>query len=509
MRQGFASHDEGLNMAAGSPRSRPRRLAATLTNQDEIEIEHLFDRARVLVRLESGLSDDADARESFLFAVNQILRFCPNVAVSFAPGNPGLLEVCNTLSAMIHGVGHVVTFVDLNILDRFDAIANIGVDVQGVRPWTTINSNGWLVRIASSESGVARLPWEPGHPNPIAALAAACLGVGQVFLRLIGYPHRPKVAEEISLYDYRSGRIGSLNLGPELPVTLPQLDALIVGSGAVANGWAYAVKRLPVSGRLTAVDRESFEVGNIGPYVASGREWIGHAKVQMIQNYLAPAIQVIPRPEEWELFKIRLQHGAELPPLVINGLDNVETRHSVQRLWPDVLIDMASGGPTAQVIAKRKQSQGICLLRALTVPTGELGYAERLSRALGLAPDRILNDATSPILQADVEAAPAGLRFELERARLNQELICGRITAYNLGRPDDQAEFAPAAPFIAGLAGAVGAAETLRALLGDRSDRTLHFQYDARSNMARSLRMVCSPDCECQWGAAALLRTVS
>jgi len=212
---------------------------------------------------------------------------------------------------------------------------------------------------------------------------------------------------------------------------------------------------------------------------------------------------VIPRPEEWKLFKIRLQHGAELPPLVINGLDNVETRHSVQRLWPGVLIDMASGGPTAQVIVKRKQSQGICLLRALTVPPTELGYAERLSRAIGLATDRILNNPTSPILQADVEAAPAGLRSELERARLNQELICGRITAYNLGRAGDHAEFAPAAPFIAGLAGAVAAAETLKVLLDDRSDQTHHFQYDARSNKTRSLRMVCSPDCECQRGAAA------
>jgi hypothetical protein len=57
--------------------SRPVRLAARLRGQDEAELEHLFRAARVLVRLEDAFAGVSDARETFLFAVNQSLRFCP------------------------------------------------------------------------------------------------------------------------------------------------------------------------------------------------------------------------------------------------------------------------------------------------------------------------------------------------------------------------------------------------------------------------------------------------
>jgi hypothetical protein len=83
---------------------------------------------------------------------------------------------------------------------------------------------------------------------------------------------------------------------------------------------------------------------NIGPYVASHRAFLGRAKAELIADVLSPDIRVTPRADEFEFFKIRLEHGLQVPPLIISGLDNPETRRSVQRLWPEVLVDMGAGG---------------------------------------------------------------------------------------------------------------------------------------------------------------------
>src|SRR5207249_8423580 len=105
---------------------------------------------------------------------------------------------------------------------------------------------------------------------------------------------------------------------------------------------------------------------NIGPYVAAVRQWIGRPKAEIMRELLAPRIAVTPRAEEFELFKLRLGYGQlRVPPLIVNGLDNVETRHAVQRLWPATLIDMAAGGTMAQVIVKEVAGDSICLLQAL------------------------------------------------------------------------------------------------------------------------------------------------
>src|SRR5207244_1664674 len=143
---------------------------------------------------------------------------------------------------------------------------------------------------------------------------------------------------------------------------------------------------------------------------------------------LEPAIAVTPRPDEWEFFKIRLHYGLRVPLIVVNGLDNVETRHSVQRLWPEVLVDMAAGGLTSQVILKARQSHGVCLLRALDRPAQEVGWTERLARETGLPIERILEGLTTAITEADVAQAPEDKRAGLERAREKGQLVCGRVT---------------------------------------------------------------------------------
>jgi hypothetical protein len=257
------------------------------------------------------------------------------------------------------------------------------------------------------------------------------------------------------------------------------------------------MKRLPVMGNLEAIDRQSLRIENIGPYVASSRAWLRRSKAEMIQSLLEPTITVNARPEEWELFKIRMRFGLRLPPIIVNGLDNVGTRHSVQRLWPDCVVDMAAGGLNSQVIVKIRGDEGICLLTALQRPESEVGWAERLSADTGLSAERIREEATTAITEEDIANAPPEQRGLLARARERGQLLCGRITQQNLELEGADPDFAPVVPFVTAFSGVVGAAETMKRLMGQRA-QGMHFQASFASGRSRSLVMHCGQSCECR-----------
>jgi hypothetical protein len=474
--------------------SRPARLGAFITGQTEEAVIHLFTEKRILVRLEAPFCEVADARETFLFAVNQCLRFCSNISVCIEGGSEALIRACDSLVVRVHGSGAGVEVVK-NLAGRvFDAIVNVGTEVLYDHPAATINSSGWVARLATTGSPTPRLFWKVGTPNPLGALAAACLGVGAAFMTILDRP--PAVSMETSLFSHQVGNPGTLESGPPLPTSPLQIDAFLVGCGAVTNGWVYALKRLPVFGRLQAVDRQSLRLENIGSYVAVGLESVNKPKALLIKELLAPAIDVTERSDQWEFFKIWLDHGIEPSPLIIAGLDNVTTRHSVQRLWPETLIDMAAEGLLSQVIVKHKKGEGLCLLRALSIPPGEVDWAQTLAKATGLDPALIANEPTGEITQAEIEAAPVDKQAELRSAMGRPR--CGHINRQSLQLEGYDADFAPAVPFVTGFSGVVGAAETVKWLMGRRFPHTLHFQKSFESNRSRALGMKCDPSCECR-----------
>lgn len=474
--------------------SRPARLGALITGDSEESIVHLFTEKRILVRLEAQFLEVADARETFLFAVNQCLRFCSNISVLVAAGPGQLTRACDSLAARIHGPTAAVEVVEKLTSRSFDAVINVGREVFQDLPSATINSSGWVARVATSGSMTRELCWIPGTPNALGALCAASLGVGAAFFAILGQPLT--LSTETCLFNHEVAPLGELEAGPPLPASPLWLDAFLVGCGAVTNGWAYAVKRLPIVGRLQAIDNQSLRLENIWSYVAVGRESVGKPKAAVIKELLPPAIDVTARSDQWELFKIWLDHGLEVPPLIITGLDNVTTRHSVQRLWPETLIDMGAGGLQSQVIVKRKNNDGLCLLNALTIPPDEKDWAEGLAAATGLDPAIIASDPTGAITQAEVDAAPADKKAELQKAVGKPR--CGHINRQSLEMEGYDPDFAPAVPFVTAFSGIRGAAETMKWLMGHRYPHSLHFQHSFESGRARALQMTCSPSCECQ-----------
>jgi hypothetical protein len=140
------------------------------------------------------------------------------------------------------------------------------------------------------------------------------------------------------------------------------------------------------------------------------------------------------------------------------------------------------------------KTESICLLQALEVPPNEVDWAERLAQQTGLSAERIRQDPTSEITTADIAAADPNLRPLLENAQ--GTLICGRVTEQNLTMEGHDPNFAPAVPFVTAFSGIIGAAETMKYLMG--CSQALHYQQNFFSYRGRALHMRCNSQCECR-----------
>jgi hypothetical protein len=473
--------------------SRPLRWASEVSGIDEQQLRDYLRNVRVALRLESGF-DHPDAREAFLLSVNMLLRFCPRLVVIT---DTRILAVAIKARALALAILQTEAAVEVLTEDpdwtRFDAVLTVGRRSVKADGALVINSNGWVARLGTTSSIV--LPWTYSRANAVGALTAACLGVGATAAILLRMPGPPQ-AFELSMFNLRTGPLQSLAFGPMLPVVPPQIHAVVFGCGGVTNGWAYAVRRLPIRGALEAVDMQSLRKENLGPYVLSTWADLDKSKAALIKKALSPGIKVTSRPEPLEFYKIRLDQGlVEIPRIMIAGLDAIAPRHVVQRLWPDVLIDMASGGTTTQLVVHHAGGAGCCLLEALELPDGTADFAQRMADATGLSAQRIRNNPTDPISEEDIAAAPPEHRGKLETARRTGRLVCGRVTEYNLSEEGYSTAFHPAVPFVSALSGIAGAAETMKALMG--ASVPFHHQFEFGTMRSRRRQLERSSLCEC------------
>lgn len=469
--------------------SRPLLLATQLTGASPDEARSRLFNATVHLRLAPEFADSHDAALLLRSLADQLSRFCGTVVV-YAPA--AIAQACLDRDRELHDTPRVraggpspagAAGLDILVGDRPESPGEIATC-----------SDGWTGRVSAISTGEPITAFTIA--NAVGALTAAALTAGEAFLRLIGVT-RPPRAFELSAWTGHCGLPGTLPHGPRLPAIAP-IDALLVGCGNVMNGWAVAARALQITGQVRAVDRQLLGEENLGPYALARRDMIGQPKTALLAAHLQPRIAVTRYDEELDLFVPRITRWhLPLPALVINGLDEVGPRHVVQRLWPDVLVDMAAGGTTSQVIVHRRDGAGQCLLGAFTVPDAELGYIRRIETVTGLRRERFLNDFTTPITNEDVAKAPPEHRAGLQAAADSGQLLCGYINQASLTANSSGGNFAAAAPFVSALTGARAAAITV-ALLSGSKPGGLRWQYNFLGNRARTAVLHCAATCECQ-----------
>jgi len=449
--------------------SRPAKAAAQLAEQ--ALDRHRFMAKRVLLTGEAEILNSSNGRNCFLDAIGLVIRICPNITIHVPAGCEELKAVSQAFSDRV-AFGPGVEYCNhVDDVGSFDAILSVGTAVNPGLPWTTINSNGWLARVSSGKCSV---PGDVSVENPIGALAAASLGVGEVFKRLIRLkPERGDFLDGLS-FSLRTFRAGETDCGPELPTSL-DIDLLLVGAGAIGNGTVLLLSQLPCCGRVGIVDSQTYGEDNLGTCILMGLHDLGASKAKTLAAHLQrPLLEV----QDYEMmFDAYARDAPTIPAVVLNGLDNIPARHQVQRgIWPDIVVDGAIGDFMCQVSRHPWPDDVACLICLFREPGAP---AETLQmQATGLPLERLLQpDAL--VSASDVEKAP-GEKRDFLRAHLGHP-ICSVIQegiALKISAEQQQKGFEPSVPFTACFSACMVVAEMIAHFMQWPSVLAPRFQFD-------------------------------
>lgn len=473
--------------------SRPLATAATLGSH--AADLHRFEDKRILLTGEEDVLATYNGRECFLNCLRLAVRICKDVSV-------WLPKTSKSLLVEVRAEANRIAFrVPVRFLEvapdyiGFDAILCVGFTARPELPWTVINSDGWLARVSS---GQISLPGDTGRANPIGALAAACLGMTEVFKRLLRLSEDRGPFFNGLTFSLLTYQVGTTDPGHSLPERIP-LDLLLVGIGAIGNGVVHLLDKLPITGRAWIIDRQTFQPENFGTCLLVGPGNIGESKARFAEGILSGRLQVQASKEELSSFRERLGKEVPYPALVLNGLDNIDARHEVQDIWPDLVIDGAIGAFGCQVSRHPWGEDTACLKCLYPKRTGGTLAEIVASRATGLSPERARQMLDS-VTGEDVAAAPEEKRAWL-KDRVGKQ-ICSVIPealAQNLSTEEQKDGFEPSVPFVACLSACMVVTELIRHIAGWDGPLAPRYQFDALMGPAFGLHFpqARKKDCDC------------
>ena len=450
--------------------SRPIATAAVLG--DFAPDNHRFVDKVVLLTGETEILKTANGRACFINSLLLLHRISKTVEVFLPSGLDGIQNECNDIVNKISN-SSIRILPKQPAFSAYDAILSVGAAARESLPWTVINSNGWLARVSSLNESI---PSDTCDYNPIAALAAACLGVTEIFKRLVRLKETRGMmlnSTSFSLYSYKTGEN---DLGPELPKKV-EVSLLLVGVGAIGNGIVHLFNQLPIAGNVSIVDYQKYGLENIGTCLLIGQSELGKPKALFAEDYLGRDL-ARGFVENIQQFSERLRNDIPAPKIILNALDNIDARHIVQDLWPDVIFDGAIGDFSAQVSRHPWSEDIACLKCLLQKPTGEASEIVG-SRATGLRPERISN-ADDVVTEEDIESAPDKMKAWLKERKGRK--ICSIVQEGVIQQISDAQQnnnFQPSVPFVACLSASMVVAELIKYVAGWPTPLECRFQFDA------------------------------
>jgi len=480
--------------------SRPMGVARALQPQP-LDASAVLSRAVVLTGERETLSTRNGAW-CLLNSMRLLSRIVGQLRIVL-PDNLGSLESeVRELTHALWSVGSVEVLLEREgpIATPVHAVLNVGAIVPGDSCWTTINSNGWLARVSSVPG---RLSGDAALSNPLGAMAAATLGVAEVFKRVYGIntEQAPLLeATEFSLYNLGAS---DPTAGPELPGVMHLPDTLMVGAGAIGNAIALLLNQLQVHGRMHIVDKQDFAEENLGTCVLlDDKAWLGTSKAKR----LAQALNGGNLTCTFEQSPIAIAARGPIlramtTELVLNALDDVEARRDTQLLWPSVLVDGGINAVGAAVRVHRLDRPRWACMRCGFKQAVASATAVQ-SEATGLSKETLASDHDRQLNDADIAAAFPEKRSWLKVQQQLGRTVCATIAEAQARRVGMNIApgFRPSSPFVAGLSAVLVMAEALKALYFKQVQTIQHFQMESifiGPASGAALMTSASTRCEC------------
>lgn len=434
--------------------SRAARLAARASGQDESELER-------------RLSDTS-------------------VTVSVDPDLPGGLEAARILAETLRRLPLELHLDQAGLPAQWVAEASVAcAAIDDSRPLVVGRANGLAVHIGVDERAPLRvIPDGYGarlRRDGVLQQSRAANGLGVLFAAAIAAAELFKdAADVLPTRQIRHQQLhfcpvtlgDDLEQAPELGPTTLELG--LVGVGAVGTATARILGMLPLSGRVLVIDPEPYALENLGTYSLGTRidAETGRAKVALAADALANfnAVPFVGRVED----ALGLIDSRQLPwpRVVLSGLDSVAARHATQSLWPDYLIDAATGDTALGVHEAR--DGGACMMCFFPPHADGASALTRLVNATQLTPAQ-LADGDRLLAEEDLHDLDDEHR-ELLRPHVGTA-VCGLANAIGLTAGGDDS-YLPSVPFVSQQAACLGVGRLVARLLG-LEDLPNLVQYDA------------------------------
>lgn len=444
--------------------SRALRLGAGASGVSESETAARLARAHVALSVDPTFAGAVETAETL---VDTLAR---------RPGNLTLLDVSDELEqGLIARIRSIDPDYPVQTATSLPADATMTVHIgasgeerAGDEPHLVALPDNQGARLASDGSSLTQLK----APSSLGTMTTAALVAAEIFKHSAGVrPERMTLHRRLAFCPVTLS--DDLTLAHALRAT--SVDLALVGLGAVGTAAAQILSRLPLHGHALLVDRQPLAVENLGTYSAGGFADLGRPKVDIVAELLT----------NFETIKFD-GDIADVPPLIdarelpwpgflLAGLDSVDARHATQRVWPDHLIDGATGDTAAGIHEVFGAGQP-CLQCFLPPPQPSESSLVELAKATGLAIDQLAN-GDRPLLEHDLQ----GLNNE-QRGRLEVHLgkpICGLAHALGLTSDDENDTYQPSVPFVSQLAAALVVGRLISRLATPDAALPNFVQFDA------------------------------
>jgi molybdopterin/thiamine biosynthesis adenylyltransferase len=434
-----------------------------------------------------GIESTRAGRALVETTANLVVRFCPQVRLrpttAFADDLAARLIAIDS-SAEPYG------------LTRPNALlVHLG---GGGRGDVTGSAEGWVAYVSGFGEEVPRLR---EADVVIGAHGAAALVASQVFVRAL--EPDPGVAGPSRWTAYSLFEYGQPVMSP--PAISPPVIAatLLGGCGAVGQACVDVLVSSGARGRLPVIDHGLVDdPTNLNRSLLAVEHDLKDCTpkvdlaVRRTKGSLL-AIEAIQRPLE-EVVALIEAGAMPWPLVVLSALDNRPARWTLQSLWPDLVLEGATGETMVQIF-RHAHADGTACLRCLHPDEGEArDYVSSMAEATGIGRERIaaaLDGLSAIVTEHDVDAAVPAVRG-LVRTHLGRDM-CGMLANVERLLGDRPAPAQLSVAFSSYLAGTFLAGELVKAAAGVISPLPGRYQIDPIANLQPDALFSQTPSARC------------
>ena len=373
---------------------RHGKLAAQLSGLSEEQATNFLTTRDIVLDWPDSVDQTLAGQALVRTAANLIVRFAPRVRIA-------------RQSAFATEVGYLLIQVDSSARPHSaDFVNPITVWLGGGPGKCNVSgsADGWTAVV----SGIGEeLPAITDTGNVLGALAAAAFVASEVFRHALpvkgNFQWRAPLTR-YSVFDYGTPVSDAQSIEAPYLSSVP----LIVGVGAIGQACIDALASLNAYGAIRCLDKGYVDdETNLNRSVLAFERDLADAtpKVELATRRLAGSnLEVTTHREELSSLLAKIDGGdVAWPGLVACALDSAEDRRSLQQIWPDVILDAATGDSMVQIFRHVAGSELACLRCLHPDEPSERTYAETMADRTGLPPTQVMKYLSSPesLLDAD------------------------------------------------------------------------------------------------------------